>query len=103
MAKKNTTTDFVKCSFCGKPQDHVAKVTAGAGVYICNECVQLCLDIIEEELGENPAASSAPEPQENLDEIDMLRSLGRRLSGISSEIATVIQRLEARPAADRDE
>jgi ATP-dependent protease Clp ATPase subunit len=46
----------VKCSFFGKPQDQVAKVIAGQGVYICNECVQLCVDIIEETLGENPTS-----------------------------------------------
>lgn len=40
----------VKCSFCGKPQEVVKKIIAGPGVFICDECVNLCQDIIEEEV-----------------------------------------------------
>ena len=40
----------VKCSFCGKPQEVVKKIIAGPGVFICDECVGLCQDIIEEEV-----------------------------------------------------
>ncbi len=40
----------VKCSFCGKPQEVVKKIIAGPGVFICDECVGLCQDIIEEEI-----------------------------------------------------
>ena len=42
----------IKCSFCGKRQDQVQKLVAGPGVYICNECIMLCHDIISEEMGE---------------------------------------------------
>src|SRR5687768_18413155 len=42
--------DLVKCSFCGKSQKQVKKRIAGPGVYICDECIDLCNDIIEEEL-----------------------------------------------------
>jgi ATP-dependent protease Clp ATPase subunit len=41
--------DMLKCSFCGKAQDMVVKLIAGPGVYICDECIDLCNDIIEEE------------------------------------------------------
>ena len=41
---------IVKCSFCGKPQEVVKKIIAGPGVFICDECVNLCQDIIEEEV-----------------------------------------------------
>ena len=41
---------IVKCSFCGKPQEVVKKIIAGPGVYICDECIALCQDIIEEEI-----------------------------------------------------
>ena len=41
---------IVKCSFCGKPQEVVKKIIAGPGVYICDECIALCQDIIEEEV-----------------------------------------------------
>ena len=43
-------TDKLNCSFCGKAQNEVTKLIAGPSVYICNECVDLCNDIIEEEL-----------------------------------------------------
>ena len=43
-------TDKLNCSFCGKVQDEVKKLIAGPSVYICNECVDLCNDIIEEEI-----------------------------------------------------
>jgi ATP-dependent Clp protease ATP-binding subunit ClpX len=46
----NKTTDKLNCSFCGKAQDEVKKLIAGPSVYICNECVDLCNDIIEEEI-----------------------------------------------------
>ena len=39
----------IRCSFCGKPQEAVKKIIAGPGVFICDECVSLCLDIIDEE------------------------------------------------------
>ncbi|NMD42749.1 MAG: ATP-dependent Clp protease ATP-binding subunit ClpX [Firmicutes bacterium] len=42
----------LKCSFCGKTQDQVRKLVAGPGVYICDECIELCNEIIEEEIGE---------------------------------------------------
>lgn len=47
----------LKCSFCGKSQRHVRKLIAGPGVYICDECIELCNDIVEDELAEDAAAS----------------------------------------------
>ena len=47
---KETSTDKLNCSFCGKSQDEVKKLIAGPSVYICNECVDLCNDIIDEEI-----------------------------------------------------
>ena len=52
MAKSDTPKG-VKCSFCGKTQDSVRKIVAGPGVYICNECVELCNEIIESEYYDN--------------------------------------------------
>jgi ATP-dependent Clp protease ATP-binding subunit ClpX len=56
----------LKCSFCGKLQDQVKKLVAGPGVYICDECIELCNEIIEEELGEDTELelSDIPKPQE---------------------------------------
>lgn len=45
------SADLLKCSFCGKSQKQVKKLIAGGGVYICDECIELCNEIIEEELG----------------------------------------------------
>lgn len=53
MAKYNDEKNQLKCSFCGKTQDQVKKLVAGPGVYICDECIELCNEIIEEELNED--------------------------------------------------
>src|SRR6478735_6891069 len=51
-----------RCSFCGKSQEQVRKLIAGQGVYICDECINLCQEIIEEEMLETPRAKSSPAP-----------------------------------------
>jgi ATP-dependent Clp protease ATP-binding subunit ClpX len=58
--------DLLKCSFCGKSQKQVKKLIAGPGVYICDECIDLCNEIIEEELNDNPesALRDLPKPRE---------------------------------------
>jgi len=53
MAKKGDTNDNLFCSFCGKNQKEVQKLIAGPAVYICDECIQLCSEIIEEERGKD--------------------------------------------------
>ncbi|MEB3277578.1 MAG: ATP-dependent protease ATP-binding subunit ClpX [Lyngbya sp.] len=54
----------LKCSFCGKSQEQVRKLIAGPGVYICDECVELCNEILDEELFDsNPTTSAAPPPR----------------------------------------
>ena len=50
MAVTQDSSDLLKCSFCGKSQKQVRKLIAGGGVYICDECIELCNEIIEEEL-----------------------------------------------------
>ena len=52
MARIGDGGDLLKCSFCGKSQKQVKKLIAGPGVYICDECIDLCNEIIEEELSE---------------------------------------------------
>jgi ATP-dependent Clp protease ATP-binding subunit ClpX len=58
--------DLLKCSFCGKSQKQVKKLIAGPGVYICDECIDLCNEIIEEELSETPELKleDLPKPRE---------------------------------------
>ena len=70
MAKKDVPKS-VRCSFCGKTQENVRKIVAGPGVYICDECVDLCNNIIETELYDDEKAgyslnemSSVPTPKE---------------------------------------
>ena len=57
-----------RCSFCGKSQEQVRKLIAGQGVYICDECINLCQEIIEEEMLEQPktkpAAAKLPNPRQ---------------------------------------
>ncbi|GAA1737561.1 ATP-dependent Clp protease ATP-binding subunit ClpX [Aeromicrobium alkaliterrae] len=66
MARIGETADLLKCSFCGKSQKQVKKLIAGPGVYICDECIDLCNEIIEEELAENSELSlgELPKPHE---------------------------------------
>ncbi|HVB04870.1 MAG TPA: ATP-dependent Clp protease ATP-binding subunit ClpX [Acidimicrobiales bacterium] len=69
MAKFGDGGELVKCSFCGKSQKQVKKLIAGPGVYICDECIELCNDIIEEELAESSEVSfeDLPKPREIFD------------------------------------
>ena len=56
MAKNDTIPQNIRCSFCGKSQENVRKIVAGPGVYICDECVELCNSIIEAELYDDEKA-----------------------------------------------
>src|SRR5258708_26562320 len=72
MAKFGDTGELVKCSFCGKSQKQVKKLIAGPGVYICDECIDLCNEIIEEDLAEPPELKwdSLPKPREIYEFLD---------------------------------
>ena len=69
MAVTQDSSDLLKCSFCGKSQKQVRKLIAGGGVYICDECIELCNEIIEEELAGSQSQDSGddsklPRPSE---------------------------------------
>jgi len=66
MFKFNDEKGQLKCSFCGKSQDQVRKLVAGPGVYICDECIELCTEIVEEELGseEEVDLKDIPKPKD---------------------------------------
>ncbi len=66
LFKFNDEKGQLKCSFCGKTQDQVRKLVAGPGVYICDECIELCTEIVEEELGteEEVEFKDVPKPKE---------------------------------------
>ncbi|MFB6718776.1 ATP-dependent Clp protease ATP-binding subunit ClpX [Kribbella sp. NPDC056345] len=69
MARIGDGGDLLKCSFCGKSQKQVKKLIAGPGVYICDECIDLCNEIIEEELNEGSEVglTELPKPREIYD------------------------------------
>ena len=69
MAKFGDGGDLLKCSFCGKSQKQVKKLIAGPGVYICDECIDLCNEIIEEELAQGSEVhfDELPKPREIYD------------------------------------
>jgi len=68
LFKFNDEKGNLKCSFCGKPQEQVRKLVAGPGVYICDECIELCSEIVVEELGieEEIEFNEIPKPKEIL-------------------------------------
>lgn len=72
MFKFNEEKGQLKCSFCGKSQDQVRKLVAGPGVYICDECIELCTEIVEEELGheEELDFKELPKPHELRQHLD---------------------------------
>ncbi|WP_353894247.1 ATP-dependent Clp protease ATP-binding subunit ClpX [Proteinivorax hydrogeniformans] len=73
--KFNEDKHKLKCSFCGKQQDEVKKLVAGPGVYICDECIELCTEIIEEEfseqvLNDESTLTDVPKPYEIKEALD---------------------------------
>lgn len=72
--KKAGTEKLLYCSFCGKSQHEVRKLIAGPSVFICDECIELCNDIIRDEIGSNPALEefkgNLPTPREICDILD---------------------------------
>jgi len=72
LFKFNDEKGNLKCSFCGKPQEQVRKLVAGPGVYICDECIELCSEIVVEELGveEEIEFQDIPKPKEILAILD---------------------------------
>ncbi len=67
MTKLGESSDLLKCSFCGKSQKQVRKLIAGPGVFICDECIELCNEIVQEELAATPKQTEEldlPKPRE---------------------------------------
>src|ERR1044072_6865377 len=69
MARPTDSNEQLLCSFCGKSQRQVKKLIAGPGVYICDECIDLCNEIIDEELTAPPTLplENTPKPREIYD------------------------------------
>ncbi len=88
MFKFNEEKGQLKCSFCGKSQEQVRKLVAGPGVYICDECIELCTEIVEEELGneEELDLKDVPKPHEIRDILDQY-VIGQELAKKSLSVA----------------
>ncbi len=83
------------CSFCGKDKDAIEKLIAGPGVYICNECVDLCNEIITEETGKAPMPLARPDATE-ADEIERMVALHKSREQVDREVAATVRGLRAR-------
>ena len=82
----------VNCSFCTKPSSAVAKVIAGPGVYICNECIQLCNDILDQEQQASSPGTQLPAREEAMTDEEILALLPR-IASVSAQTDASLQRL----------
>ncbi len=105
MAKIGEAVDAIKCNFCSKGQRQVKKLIAGSGVYICNECIDLCNDILLEELGERPvlALDELPKPREiaaYLDEYVIGQESAKKMLAVA--VYNHYKRVQTGPKRDDD-
>ena len=105
MAKFGEGGDLVKCSFCAKSQKQVRKLIAGPSVYICDECINLCNEIIADELGDRPETSfeELPKPREIsafLDQFVIGQSSAKKI--LSVAVYNHYKRVQAGPRRDDD-
>jgi ATP-dependent Clp protease ATP-binding subunit ClpX len=104
VAKRGTDNSNLCCSFCGKSQKEVRKLIAGPTVYICDECIELCNDIIAEEYDQGDyytSKDSIPKPQEikaHLDEYVIGQDYAKRV--LSVAVYNHYKRIEARQGHD---
>ena len=99
--------DLLKCSFCGKSQKQVKKLIAGPGVYICDECIDLCNEIIEEELAEGSdfTFDELPKPREIYDFLEKyVVGQGKAKRALSVAVYNHYKRIQAEenPSGKRD-
>jgi ATP-dependent Clp protease ATP-binding subunit ClpX len=97
--------DLLKCSFCGKSQKQVKKLIAGPGVYICDECIDLCNEIIEEELAETPELKleDLPKPKEIYEFLnDYIVGQQQAKKVLSVAVYNHYKRIQVGAAADGD-
>jgi ATP-dependent Clp protease ATP-binding subunit ClpX len=103
QGRSGDSTKILYCSFCGKSQHEVRKLIAGPSVFICDECVELCNDIIREELEEKAqsARSSLPKPKEILEVLDQyVIGQARAKKTLAVAVYNHYKRLESRQKND---
>jgi len=98
--------DLLKCSFCGKSQKQVKKLIAGPGVYICDECIDLCNEIIDEELAEASELGlvDLPKPREIYDFLEeYIIGQDRAKRSLAVAVYNHYKRVQARESAGQDD
>src|SRR5690348_8934090 len=106
QSRAGDSSKILYCSFCGKSQHEVRKLIAGPSVYICDECVELCNDIIREELEEKNAGkrSHLPKPREILDVLDQyVIGQPRAKKTLAVAVYNHYKRIESRQRSDEVE
>ena len=106
MARLGEGADLLKCNFCGKSQKQVKKLIAGPGVYICDECIGLCNEIIEEELAEGSELllEELPKPREIFEFLDQyVIGQERAKKALSVAVYNHYKRIQAGDTKKRDE
>ena len=88
MAGKDDNDKQLRCSFCNKPQDKVKKLIAGDGVYICDECVEVCAEIVEDELYAN-SYEEAPSLKEDINLLKPMETGGSKKSTFCCSIQSL--------------
>src|SRR5690554_4823023 len=106
QGRSGDSNKILYCSFCGKSQHEVRKLIAGPSVFICDECVELCNDIIREELEEKAATSRThlPKPREIMDVLDQyVVGQARAKKALSVAVYNHYKRIESRQKNDEVE
>jgi ATP-dependent Clp protease ATP-binding subunit ClpX len=106
VARIGESGDLLKCSFCGKSQKQVKKLIAGPGVYICDECIDLCNEIIEEELSESSDLKfdELPKPKEIHDFLQQyVIGQDKAKRALSVAVYNHYKRVQAGNAGSRDD
>ena len=106
QGRSGDSSKILYCSFCGKSQHEVRKLIAGPSVFICDECVELCNDIIREELEEKSqsARSALPKPREILDVLDQyVIGQARAKKTLAVAVYNHYKRIESRQKSDEVE
>jgi ClpX C4-type zinc finger len=94
-----TTKPVVRCTFCQKPTHEVKKMVAGPGVYICDECVSLCVEIIAQEPQESSELPQRPNWEERLSDDELLAALpgiAATSAAVERELATWVRTARGR-------
>ena len=97
MTRPTDSNEQLLCSFCGKSQRQVKKLIAGPGVYICDECIDLCNEIIDEELATAPTFDVDSLPEAEGDRLGPERVRRRAGEGEAHAVGRGLQPLQAHP------